>query len=413
MPTASRCSIASRPARNSEPPPGDGVKTGGGGMRASRTWPLYIGGFLGPFGGSLVTTMLPELGRAFDVSVEVASSSLTGYLIPFAALMLVSGTLSERFGRRRTVRTAYLVYTLASVAAVVAPNFELFLLARIVQGASNAFTTPVLVGAITDAVPARRLNRSLGVFGSLQAFGMAASPLAGGLAAAVHWRWAFVACAVVAGVLFFLPPPDSERPATADSRSRWRALANRRLALASLVAGFAYLTTSGILVLTALYARVEFGLSPDAAGLVVATFGVAGLLTGRRTGGLLDRFGVVRVGLVVHIGLGIACAAIALTAGLAGTVGIVIVVVLVAVGGVCGTACRSITQSLAVTSAPANRAGASSVMLACQFAGSAIAPLLWVPVFVGGTPSLALLLAGVPAVCAGIALALGGRTRRK
>lgn len=381
-------------------------------MKASRTWPLYIGGFLGPFGGSLVTTMLPELGLAFEVSVGVASSSLTGYLIPFAVLMLASGTLAERIGRRRTVRTAYLIYTLASVAAIVAPNFQLFLLARILQGASNAFTTPVLVGAITDAVPARRLNRSLGVFGSLQAFGMAASPLAGGLAASVHWRWAFVACAVVAGVLFFLPPPDSERSVAGDSRSRWRALANRRLALASFVAGFAYLTTSGVLVLTALYARAEFGLSPEGAGLVVAAFGVAGLLTGRRTGGLLDRFGVARVGIVVHLGLGIACAAIALTAGLPGAIGIAVVVALVAVGGVSGTACRSTTQSLAVTSAPTNRAGASSVMLACQFTGSAVAPLLWVPVFVGGTPALALGLAGVPAVIAAAALALAGRTVR-
>ncbi|WP_432560045.1 MFS transporter [Granulicoccus sp. GXG6511] len=382
-------------------------------VREERTWPLFIGGFLGPFGGSLVTTMLPELASEFEVSVEVASTTLTAYLVPFAATMLVSGTLAERIGRRRTVRAAYLVYALASLAAVFAPSFEIFFLARILQGASNAFTTPVLVGAITDAVPAHRLNRSLGVFGSLQALGMAASPLAGGLAAAVDWRWAFVVCAVVAGVLFFLPPPDSSRAAQTDSRSRWRALANRKLALAGFVAGFAYLTTSGILVLTALYARAQFGLTPGLAGVLVAVFGVAGLLTGRRTGGWMDRFGVLPVGLVVHVVMGLACAAIALTAGLPRTIGVGAVVVLVGLGGVAGTACRSTTQNLAVTSAPTNRAGASSVMLACQFGGSALAPILWVPVFMGPSPWLALVLAGVPAIIAALALALAWRTVKR
>ncbi|MDO5683769.1 MAG: MFS transporter [Propionibacteriaceae bacterium] len=364
-------------------------------------WPLFIGGFLGPFGGSLVTTMLPELARDLNVSVEVASTTLTAYLVPFAATMLVSGTLAERMGRRRTVRMAYLVYALASVAAVVAPNFQLFFLARILQGASNAFTTPVLVGAITDAVPAQRLNRSLGVFGSLQALGMAASPLAGGLSAAV--------CALVAGVLFFLPPPDAARPAQLGSSARWRALANRKLALAGFVAGVAYLTTSGILVLTALYARVQFDLTPGLAGVVVAVFGVAGLLTGRRTGGWMDRFGVLRVGAVVHVVMGLACAMIALTASFIPIVGVALLVMLVAIGGVAGTAGRSTTQSLAVTSAPTNRAGASSVMLACQFGGSALAPILWVPVFVGGAPWLALVVAGVPALIAGLVLAIAWR----
>ncbi|HHV20648.1 MAG TPA: MFS transporter [Propionibacterium sp.] len=386
--------------------------TGVGG-KVERTWPLFIGGFLGPFGGSLVTTMLPELGRDLDVTVELASSTLTAYLVPFAALMLVSGTLAERIGRRRTVRVAYLVYALASLGAVLAPNFQLFFIARILQGASNAFTTPVLVGAITDAVPPHRLNRSLGVFGSLQAFGMAASPLAGGLSAAVHWRWAFVVCALVAGVLFFLPPPDSSRATPVDSPSRWRALANRRLALAAFVAGIAYLTTSGVLVLTALYAREEFGLTPGLAGVVVAVFGVAGLLTGRRTGGWMDRFGVLRVGTLVHLLLGLSCAAIALTAGLSRGIGVAIVVALVALGGVAGTAGRSTTQSLAVTSAPTNRAGASSVMLACQFSGSALAPILWVPIFVGSAPWLALVAAGMPALVAALTLGWAWRTASK
>lgn len=375
-----------------------------------RTWPLFIGGFIGPFGAQLVSTMLPELSADLSVTVEVASTALTAYLVPFAALMLVSGTLAERWGRRSTVRTAYLVYFLASVACLAAPTFETFLLGRVLQGASNAFTTPVLVGAITDLVPTQRLGRSLGLFGSLQALGQAMSPLAGGLAASVHWRWAFVVCAVVAGVLFFLPPQNPASPTAApqapttptdgQAASQWKALANRRLALACVVAGLAYLSTTGIILLVALFARVQFGLSPSAAGLVVASFGLAGLLTGRRTGALLDRFGVLPVGAAAHALVAGACLVVALTAGLSVTMGVAITVVAVAVGGVGGTASRSAAQTLAVTSAPTNRAGASSVMLACQFGSAAVAPLMLIPVFTSASPSFALFVAAVPALLA-------------
>lgn len=374
-------------------------------------WPLFIGGFIGPFGGQLVSTMLPELSNELSVPVEVASTALTAYLVPFAAFMLVSGTLAERWGRRRTVRTAYLLYFVASVACAAAPTFEIFLLGRVLQGVANAFTTPVLVGAITDLVPSHRLGRSLGLFGSLQAFGQAMSPLAGGLAAAVDWRWAFVVCAAVAALLFFLPPEDAAHLTTGDGGNRWKALANPQLGLACLVAGLAYLSTAGMVLLAALFARVEFGLSPGVAGLVVASFGIAGLLTGPRTGSLLDRLGVLRVGSAAHVLLGAGCMAVGLTVHLPAAVGVGAMVLIIAVAGMGGTACRSSAQNLAVTSAPSNRAGASSVMLACQFGGSALAPILWVPIFTGGSPSAALYAAGVPALLAALALAIVWRTR--
>ena len=73
-------------------------------------------------------------------------------------------------------------------------------------------------------------------------------------------------------------------------------------------------------------------------------------------------------------------------------------------------------QTLTVTSAPANRSGATSVMLACQFGGAALAPLLWVPIFLadadrGGDGGFALVACGVPAVVAAAVLAVVYRMR--
>lgn len=166
----------------------------------SRLWPLYAGGLLGPFGGAMVTTMLPELAEGLHTSLATAASSLTVYLVPFAAIMLVSGTLAEHWGRARTIRWAYLVYALASLACALAPTAATFLGARAIQGAANAFTTPLLVAAISDLVGPTRLGRSLGVFGGMQAAGQAFAPLVGGIAAALDYRWAFVSAAAAAAL---------------------------------------------------------------------------------------------------------------------------------------------------------------------------------------------------------------------
>jgi hypothetical protein len=59
---------------------------------------LYLGGFLGPFGGGVIVVLIPELQRTFDASPEAVTAGLTAYLLPFAALQLVSGTIGERLG---------------------------------------------------------------------------------------------------------------------------------------------------------------------------------------------------------------------------------------------------------------------------------------------------------------------------
>src|SRR6187402_1042688 len=127
--------------------------------------------------------MLAEMGRDLGVSTGTAASSLTAYLLPFAALLLVSGTLGARWGARRTVRIAYLVYFVASLTCALAPVFAVLQAGRVVQGCANAFTTPLLMAALAASTPGHRLGRTLGTFGALQAAGQTSAPLVGGIAA--------------------------------------------------------------------------------------------------------------------------------------------------------------------------------------------------------------------------------------
>ena len=102
------------------------------------TLPLYLGGFLGPFGTMMVISIYPELRESFNASTQAVNWAFSGYMIPFALLLTVSGTIGERFGRRRVIRATFITYALASVLCVFAPTLSVFVVGRLLQGAANA-----------------------------------------------------------------------------------------------------------------------------------------------------------------------------------------------------------------------------------------------------------------------------------
>jgi len=126
-----------------------------------RTLPFYIGGFLGPFGGGVVAVLVPQLRDAFDATTAGVAATIPAYLIPFAVFQLVSGTIGERLGRRRVVRTAYIAYALLSLAAAFAPTLEVFIGIRALQGTANAFLTPLLLAGLADLVPPGQIGRAV------------------------------------------------------------------------------------------------------------------------------------------------------------------------------------------------------------------------------------------------------------
>nr|CEL15604.1 drug resistance transporter, EmrB-QacA subfamily subfamily [Kibdelosporangium sp. MJ126-NF4]CTQ98268.1 drug resistance transporter, EmrB-QacA subfamily subfamily [Kibdelosporangium sp. MJ126-NF4] len=362
---------------------------------------MYAGGFIGPFAGGITTTMLPELGAEFGVSAQTASVSLTAYLVPFAVLMLFSGTLGARWGPERAVRVAYVVYVAASAVCALSGNFGVFLGARAVQGAANAFTTPLLLAAVAAATPPARLGRALGLFSSLQAVGQTSAPLLGGLAAEVHWTWAFWAVAAVAALLAVLGVPGSGQPSGRVSlRSAWRA----PTLWTALVALVAWACLGGLSFLVALRAEDVFRLGAGERGLLLTGFGVMGIISARFVGHGIDRIGARRsaaigalAGAVVVAGIGFVPSPVALGA-------------LWAVGGVTGQLLIVSLNALMLSGDAANRAGAVSVVQAGRFFGGALSPPVFTPVY------QVLPVAGflVPAILLAVVAPLGlWRARRK
>ncbi|GLZ37324.1 MFS transporter [Actinokineospora sp. NBRC 105648] len=360
---------------------------------------LYAGGFLGPFAGGITTSMLPELGQDYGVSTQAAAYSLTAYLVPFAALMLFSGTLGARWGASRSVRVAYLVYVVASLGCALAEDYPLFLVARAVQGGANAFTTPLLLAAVATITPPERLGRTLGLFSSLQAAGQTSAPLLGGLAAEANWRIAFVGVAVVSAALALagLPEQMRERQETRVTlRSAWRPAVLR----AGWVALVGWACLGGMSVLLALRAQDVFGLGAAERGLVLTGFGVVGLLSARPVGRGIDRIGARRAVLIGSV-------AGAVPIALVGTLTwLPAVVALWALTGVAAQLLLVGVNALVLSGEGPNRAGAVSVVQSMRFTGAALSPLAFTPLY-RAEPVLGFLVpAALVAVTAPVLLAV-------
>ena len=334
---------------------------------------LYAGGFIGPFGGGMVSVLLPELSDAFGVSTAAASLSVTLYFVPYAAIQLVSGTIGERFGRAQATRIAFLVYAFGSLAAALAGSIGPFLVARALQGSANAFTSPLVLAGLADATPRAQLGRAVGTFAAVQTAGMVCAPLIGGLAGAIDYRLAFVAAALVA-LLLAVPRVPSRRGRSADPPRLRAALTPRTGWLAS-AAFLAFLGLAGFVVVMSIYAGDEFGLGPEERGLLLAGFGVAGVIVGRPAGALVDRVGDVRM---VVCG-SLASAVIVPLLVLAPTV--VLLGALWALAGVGSQMLWAGLNTLLVSGPTSNRGGVVSLVGAFKFAGSALAPVAWLPLY--------------------------------
>ncbi|GAB3443708.1 MFS transporter [Actinophytocola sediminis] len=348
---------------------------------------VYAGGFLGPFGGGVTVAMLPEIGADFGVSSATAAATIPAYLVPFAVLMLFSGTLGARWGLRRSVLGAYGVSIAGSVLCVVADSFPLLLVGRGVQGLANAFTTPLLLAALATTTQRARLGRTLGLFASMQAAGQTTGPLLGGLAAEATWRLAFVGVALTAAALMVIGlPADGAAPRPTEPvrlRAAWRPATLR----ASVVALIGWGCLGGLTFLVAFQVEDRFGLGASERGLLLTGFGVVGILTAGLVGRLLERIGARSGALIGAVAGAVPVALIGLVPWLP------VVAVLWALAGLLAQFLQVGVNALVLTG-EANQAGAVSVVQAFRFAGTAAAPLALTPVY-HASPTAAFLLPAI------------------
>jgi EmrB/QacA subfamily drug resistance transporter len=140
----------------------------------------------------VVTTALPVIRRDLDASLSGLEWTVNAYTLTFAVLLITGAALGDRFGRRRLFVLGLGIFTLASVAAALAPSIEVLIAARALQGLGGAIVTPLTLTILSSAVPAERRGLVLGAWGGISGLAVAIGPLVGGVVVeGISWQWIF------------------------------------------------------------------------------------------------------------------------------------------------------------------------------------------------------------------------------
>ena len=113
---------------------------------------------LNPFATDMMLPAMPNIGTTFGITnANHIQAVISVYLAGFGAGQFIMGPLSDRFGRRPILIAGMLLYSAASLLTVIAPSFELMLLARVLQGVGTSATRVIATSIVRDCYAGRRM----------------------------------------------------------------------------------------------------------------------------------------------------------------------------------------------------------------------------------------------------------------
>jgi EmrB/QacA subfamily drug resistance transporter len=163
---------------------------------------------------NVIKVAVPAIGRSLGASVMALQWTLTGYLLAVAALLLLAGALSDRFGRRRLLAIGLLVMLVASVLCAVAPSIGVLIVARVIQGIGAALVVPTSLALLNGTFRDADRARGIGLWAGLETLGSTVGPYVGGwLVDRGSWRYVFLLNIplILGGLLALRHVPESGR----------------------------------------------------------------------------------------------------------------------------------------------------------------------------------------------------------
>ncbi|MFF5537341.1 MFS transporter [Streptomyces cinerochromogenes] len=315
-------------------------------------WTLFttvLGSGMAMLDSTVVNVALPRIGRDLDTDLAALQWTVNAYMVTLAGLILLGGSLGDRYGRRRIFLFGVVWFAAASLLCGLAVNAVMLIAARALQGVGGALLTPGSLALIQASFHPDDRSRAVGLWSGFGGIGAAVGPFLGGwLVTGPGWRWVFLLNVPLA--LLCVPVALRHVPESADERAHGRfdvlgaalgalalalltyaliearagslavaltaaaglasalafvqverhradpmlppdIFASRRFTAVNLVTLCVYAAFGGFFFLTALQLQVVVGYSPLAAGTALLPTTALMLLFSSRSGALADRTG--------------------------------------------------------------------------------------------------------------------------
>jgi EmrB/QacA subfamily drug resistance transporter len=166
-----------------------------------------------------VYVALPTIGRELGAGVSGLQWTVDAYTVVMASLLMFSGSMADRIGRKRTFVAGLTVFSLASLLCSLAPSVELLVAARALQALGASMLNPVAMSIITNTfTDPRERAQAVGVWGAVFGISMALGPVMGGtLVSTLGWEAIFLinlplGLAAIVLTLRFVPESKAPRP---------------------------------------------------------------------------------------------------------------------------------------------------------------------------------------------------------
>jgi len=259
---------------------------------------------------TIVNVALPSIQRSLPASVTGLQWAIDAYTLVIASLLMLSGSLADRFGRRRVFQAGLAAFSLGSLLCSISPGLGWLIAFRGLQAVGGSMLNPVAMSiTVTTFTDRRERARAVGIWGSVLGLSLVAGPVLGGpLVSGIGWRaifWINVPIGIVLGALA------GAALVVAESRRRdplidVRFFRSAPFSGASAIALAAFATLGGFLFLNTLYLQDVRGFSALSAGLLTismaAALAVFARVSGRLVGSRGPRLPLTLAGLALAAG---------------------------------------------------------------------------------------------------------------
>jgi EmrB/QacA subfamily drug resistance transporter len=166
---------------------------------------------------TIVNVALPSIEHELHATVPQLQWIVDAYTLVLASLLMLSGSMADRFGRRRVFQLGLSLFTLGSLACSLAPNIHMLIAFRALQGIGASMLNPVALSIIANVITEPRARaHALGIWGAVAGASLALGPVIGGaLVQTIGWRaifWINLPFSITAIALTALFVPESKAP---------------------------------------------------------------------------------------------------------------------------------------------------------------------------------------------------------